>query len=378
MAATVLAPTGALHRAYIGNAYGGPGYMWRYKGTVTSRLSATKSDYYDPYTTPADGKLVKLDTDEYPSDISFSGAEIFDINESASSGITVYLCDPNASVLHQLISTDQTYFNMSAMNKTNRSWTDLAGKTLCLRKVGDGAGSGEGYCISARATIDIETKFIKKNVSISQRTGGTVVADKTSAVREDTVTLTVTPTDQYWRCTGMTASAGTVAKVNNTTWQLTMPSPAVDVTVTTTYTRDHALIPVNPGISFSQEEYRLTVTKSGSVTDTLGQAVSYRLMRGGVKIADFNGDVAVVTLTDTDLEQEYTYTIEAYNTISVVFATGSYTALSVHKTLGYYTGGRFVPCIVYVWLGTEWQEVWPYYWTGSRWVLCSQDPGGSA
>ena len=367
---------GKVLRAYIGNPYGSANYfMWRYYSSVTSRLSATRSEYYDPYTTPADGKLIKLDSDEYPVGITFSEAKIFNI-DGGNQGITVYLCDPNASVLHQLISTEQTSFDMSAMNKSGQ-WTDLAGKTLCLRKVGRGASGGGGYCMDGRATIDIETNYIRKNVSVTQKTGGTVTANRVIAARGEIVTLSVVPDDRYWRCTGMTASKGTVTKVNDTTWQLTMPSPAVNVTVTPTYTRDHVLIPVHPGISLIQNEYQLTVIKSGSVTDTLGQAVSYRLLRDGVKIADFVEDTVVIMLADEDLEREYIYTIEAYNTISTTFITVSHTAMSVHKTLGYYTDNQFVACIGYVWTGAEWQEVWPYYWTGNDWVLCSQDLGGS-
>lgn len=365
-------PEGAVLQAYIGNRNANPEYMWRNKSSVTSRLSATGSTYSDPYTTPADGKLVKLDSDEYPTSISFSGSTIFNVDGNNQT-ITVYICDTNGNNTHKLIEREVgSAFNMSAMNKSNQNWTDLTGKTLCLRKVGSGTSSGHGIVIETRASISIETKYVKKTISISQKTGGTVTASKASAIRADTVTLTVSPTDQYWHCTGMTASSGSITKVNNTTWTLTMPEPAVNVTVTPTFTRDHVIIPQNPGMSFSQNEYQLTVTKSGSATDTLGQAISYRLMRGGTKIADFSGNTATVTLTDAQLEQAYTYTIEAYNTISVTFATGSYTALSVHKTLGYYDSGQFIPVIGYVWTGSQWQEVWPYVYDGSAWVLCSQ------
>jgi len=377
----------------IGSYTHGNEHLWYDKTNIITKLGNTNGcGFNNSHTGPATGGVFELASDQYPTGVSFSGATIENRN-SGGQRVSIYLCDKDNEYSYKLIdnkslagakyqttpSTDgdgnpiivgtwvYDGFDLSKANKSNGNWTALAGKTLALRKVG---GASIIMWGQARATITLGN--VAKAISISQKTGGTVTASKSTATRGETVDLNVSLTDQYWHCTGMTASAGTIKKISDTKWQLTMPTPAANVSVTPTYSRDHLIVVTDPEISFSQNEYTLTVTKGGTAIDTLGDTVNFRLLRNGVKVADFVGNNATVTLTDEDLEKTYAYTIEAYCSLSKVFVEGSFMAAAVHKTLGYYAGSEWKPCIAYVWTGSQWQEVWPYYWTGSAWQLCSQ------
>lgn len=137
-------------------------------------------------------------------------------------------------------------------------------------------------------------------------------------------------------------------------------------------TNVHAINWTNPGLSFSQDEYELTVTRSGSATDTWGETISYQLYVDGVNKGTFSGTTKTLTLTDADLEVEHTYRLVAVSSITSTGVTAKFTPAQVHKTLGYWNGTTWVECIPYYYTGSAWQEVWPYYWNGTQWVLCSQ------
>jgi len=134
----------------------------------------------------------------------------------------------------------------------------------------------------------------------------------------------------------------------------------------------HTLNWTGAGIAVSQNEYQITVTKSGYATDSWGDAVHYDLYIDGAYKGTFSGNSYTYTITDADTERAFTYKVVAVSTLTRDGASMSYTTLSVHKTLGYHDGTRFVVCIPYAWNGSAWVEVEPYYWDGTRWVLCSQ------
>lgn len=134
----------------------------------------------------------------------------------------------------------------------------------------------------------------------------------------------------------------------------------------------HAITWTNPGLSFGQNEYQLTVTKSGYATDNWGETVTYKLRMDGVDKGTFSGNSMTLTLTDADLEVAHTYELVAVSSISSTGLSTSFTPGPVHKTLGYWNGTQWVECIPYYRTESTWQEVWPYYWDGTQWVLCSQ------
>lgn len=151
--------------------------------------------------------------------------------------------------------------------------------------------------------------------------------------------------------------------------------PVMTVTVTTDFVA-HTLSWTNPSLSFSQAEYVLTVTKSGSADDSWGGTPTYKLYMDGVDKGAFSGNTKTITLTDSQLEIAHTFALVAVSTargdtISSTGATASHTPKSVHKTVKYYNGSEWVECIMYYWTGSAWQEVEPYYWNGTTWVLCS-------
>jgi len=148
----------------------------------------------------------------------------------------------------------------------------------------------------------------------------------------------------------------------------------VKVTVTTSI---HELTWSKPNLEFTQNEYSLTVTRLGSVSDNWGGEITYYLLMDNVYVGDFSGDTLTITLTDADLEKAHHFSLMASGSESGstvrLFGWGEiFTPASVHKTVSYYDGSTWVECVPYYYTGTEWQEVWPYYWDGTKWVLCSR------
>ena len=79
-------------------------------------------------------------------------------------------------------------------------------------------------------------------------------------------------------------------------------------------------------------------------------------------------------MSDAEVEKEYEYTVIAYSLedeVSTTGATITFRSQGVHKTIGYFDGTEFVPCIPYYYNGEDWVEVYPHYYDGTKWVLCS-------
>ena len=178
---------------------------------------------------------------------------------------------------------------------------------------------------------------------------------------------------------GKTLALGKVATYSDTSKPLICgaydASYYSTITITTAYV-NHAIKWTDPSLSFSQDEYELTVTMGGSATDNWGGTPTYRLKMDGVDRGAFSNGSLVITLTDADLEQAHSFGLVAVCTVegstaSSVGATEQYTPHSVHKTVKYWTGSAWVECYAHVYDSGEWVEVEPMYYDGTSWVPCS-------
>ena len=140
----------------------------------------------------------------------------------------------------------------------------------------------------------------------------------------------------------------------------------------TVVTSDHVITWTNPDLAFAQNEYQLTVTKSGTATDNWGESFTVHLYMDGVDKGAFSGNSITITLTDDQLEIPHSFALVAVNSTTSTGVTKSFTPASVHKTVKYYTGSAWVECIVSVYDNGQWKEVEPFYYNGTAWVPCSQ------
>lgn len=148
------------------------------------------------------------------------------------------------------------------------------------------------------------------------------------------------------------------------------------ITITTAYLA-RVITWTNPSLTFSQNEYELTLTRGGSAVDSWEGSITYRLRMDGIDIGAFNGTTKTITLTDDQLEILHTFDLVAVSTVdgqtaSQIGTTVNHTPHSVHKTVKYWTGSEWVESYAQVWDGTQWVEVETYYWDGTAWVPCSQ------
>lgn len=152
--------------------------------------------------------------------------------------------------------------------------------------------------------------------------------------------------------------------------------PEMTVTITTAFV-PHTISWTNPSLSFSQEEYVLTVTKGGSADDSWGGTITYKLYMDGVDQGAFSEATKAITLTDDQLEVPHTFELYAVSTargetITSVGCSASHTPHSVHKTMKYWNGTAWIECYANVRVGSTWVEVEPFYYDGTTWVPCSQ------
>ena len=128
-------------------------------------------------------------------------------------------------------------------------------------------------------------------------------------------------------------------------------------TITTDYVaKDIAAVFVGNGsVTISAS----TANRGTSVTVTATPAFGY--------VID-GAEASAGTLTQTS-ENTWTFVMPTPAqdvTITVRFS------VEPHKTVKYHDGTGFVECIPHVYEGGEFNEVEPYYYNGSEWVLCSQ------
>lgn len=150
--------------------------------------------------------------------------------------------------------------------------------------------------------------------------------------------------------------------------------PNKNVTITANFAK-HQITWENASLTVEQNEYDLTFTKSGTVSDSNNIPFGFKLLRDGIDLGvTFDGDTATYRMTDAEVEKEYEYTVVAYSLqddVSTTGATITFRSQGVHKTIGYFDGTKFVPCIPYYYNGEGWVEVYPYYFDGTDWQLCS-------
>lgn len=211
------------------------------------------------------------------------------------------------------------------------------------------------------------------DLAASPSEGGTVAAKcgaKAVSIAHPgkTITLEYVP-DGLYVFNNWTAPDGVTITDEN---EFSMPSK--NVTITAVFTK-HKITWENASLTVKQNEYNLTFTKGGTVSDSNGISFSFKLLRNGVDLGvTFTEDTATYKMSDAEVEKEYEYTVIAYSLedeVSTTGATITFRSQGVHKTIGYFDGTEFVPCIPYYYNGEDWVEVYPHYYDGTKWVLCS-------
>jgi len=352
-------------------------------GIAKSVPSSYSGEHNAEYRTPNTGCLT-LDANEYPTAIQFSEYDddgficAHDDMESDDPGsVAAYLCTDNKGSSRQF-TTLRIARSSSSRPTTNFSvpnGRDLAGKALWLRCAGTRGIWFNGRCKVTITTLVHGISWSGGGLSFSQSRNTLTITRSGSATDNwgETVNYDLYRDGSYVGRFSGTSMTLTLSDYNYHTYQLYAVSSisALGANVGFTPTA-HTLNWTGAGIAVSQNEYQITVTKSGYATDSWGDAVHYDLYIDGAYKGTFSGNSYTYTITDADTERAFTYKVVAVSTLTRDGASTSYTTLSVHKTLGYHDGTRFVVCIPYVWDGSSWVEVEPYYWDGTRWVLCSQ------
>ena len=260
---------------------------------------------------------------------------------------------------------------------------DFNGNTAVVTLTSNEIGTSYTYKIVARSKHS-ETEYITADniatkdyavysvtLNISPLEGGYAVAKSGAktvlvAAQGKDITLESSPNELYvfsnWSSNDVT--------IGNDGFEM----PGKNVTITANFAK-HVITWENPTLDVSQNEYDLTFTKGGTVTDSNNILFAFKLLRNGVDLGvSFSGDTATYRMTDAEVEKSYEYTVVAYSVqdeVSTTGATVTFKSQGVHKTIGYFNGEEFVPCIPYYYNGEDWVEVYPHYYDGTEWVLCS-------
>lgn len=219
--------------------------------------------------------------------------------------------------------------------------------------------------------------FVKK---VSPASSGTITTSPAGNTMPygTSISINAAPANADYQFNEWRLSNGTLDQSSSTVSN-SFTMPAGDVELCARFTK-YALSWRNASLSFVQRDYELVVTKGGTCTANFGAyPISYALYRDGggyvVKVADFTGDTATVTLRDSDLGVSYTYRLIALSTAATqttsLGTTASFTAQPVHRTVKYYDGTEWIECIPYYYDGNNWIEVIPYRYSGSAWEECS-------
>ena len=193
-------------------------------------------------------------------------------------------------------------------------------------------------------------------------------AEVTKANYGDTIYVAQTPASSEYRFqnwSGVTVTNGV----------FTMP--AANTTITANYLK-HALTFSNSFLSAEQNDYQLTVAKTGAAVDNFGQSITYLLYKNGVECATFTGDTAVATLTDDEVEKDVRLQVRARSPLvdnsGYLYAWGGeiiFSSKPVHRTVMYFDGTKFVECVPYYYNGAGYVEAEPYYYNGQGWIQTS-------
>jgi len=248
------------------------------------------------------------------------------------------------------------YYFDNQVNTWNINGQSLMGKTLCIYK--DGGGSA-GLEFGNRAKVTITTQQVGGRVTIAQTTGGTVTADGSVYSAGATITCTATP-QAYYRLSSVDLTPAGVSNITYTStgFTLVMPNPTTDIVITPHFAY-HEIIWDQPKLTAVQNGNEITVTKSGTATETWGESMNIFLMIGDSIVATFNGDS--VTITDAYFTPGEIVNLRLVAMNSSVGSVGCsmnfLTAADYTGIVNYYTGSGYQPSYIRRYNGTEWEDV---------------------
>ena len=231
----------ATRTGYFGQAIVNNWGLWYNAGNggeanlVTKIKKNASATYTSAFATdPSDKQVLKLDNDEYPTGITFYGQYVVQNMHSDPRNANFMLCDANRNNIHYLFYVSgNEKVAASVCNKSNQSWTDLAGATLGFSRSGLNP-----YDISAifHQQIDITTAYLARTITVNVSGPGTATISANSLTRNQTANLTLTPTSGY-KVSNVVANAGTLTRTSPVAYTFTMPQPAQNITITVTFSK---------------------------------------------------------------------------------------------------------------------------------------------
>lgn len=207
--------------------------------------------------------------------------------------------------------------------------------------------------------------------AVSPSGAGTITSPSGStSTYGTTITLAQTPVSPYVFDHWNVSSIGNIYSNS-----FTMPAQAV--TITAYYTLSERTLTWDDygDITLSLSGRILTVTMTGHATDSYGEAVSYYLLKNEVEVAPFIGNIAIITLDESDSGVTNSYGVLAK--VDDIAATGlSVMAMYIFPTVsyvpgGYYNGSTYLPGELYYYNGSDFVLCEAKYWNGTSWVNVS-------
>ena len=238
----------ATQTGYFGQAIVNNWGLWYNAGSggnvnlVTKIKKNASATYTSAFATgPSDGQVLTLDSDEYPTGITFHGQYVVQNMHSDPRNANFMLCDANRNHIHYLFYTDGWGYQLdgdqkvaaSICNKSNQSWTDLAGATLGFSRSGL---NGNEISAIFHQQVDITTAYLSRTITVNVSGPGTATISANSLTRNQTANLTLTPTSGYI-VSNVVASAGTLTRTSPVAYTFTMPQPAQNITITVTFSQ---------------------------------------------------------------------------------------------------------------------------------------------
>ena len=233
----------ATKTGYFGNPSGSNVSFWNADAPIISCIKKNSSATYNSVSAkyPSDNEVVTLDGDEYLTGISFNTDTLCNMATSYNVA-ALSICDSNGSNVHVLFDETTVPGTPSGVsppegvapsvaNKSGQNWSNLAGKTIALKKV---RGSKWGIYWPHHTLITLTTAYLARSVSINANSGGTVTINNNSLTRGQTATVTVTCNSGY-RVFSITAQNGTLTQNQNGTYTFTMASPAQNAIIDVTF-----------------------------------------------------------------------------------------------------------------------------------------------
>lgn len=266
--------------------------------------------------------------------------------------ITVPFLDLGLPDTHYNYAGSFYYFDNN-VHEWSINGQSLIGQTLCLVKT----GSGDGLVLGNRAKVTITTQTTGGRVSVQQTSGGTVSVNGTTFSAGATVTCTATP-QSYYRLSAVQLTPPTNSlTMTDTGFTFVMPNPARDFVIIPRFAY-HEIIWDQPKLTAVQNGNKITVTKSGTATDTWDESFVIRLMVGDVIAAQFTGDTVV--LTDdyfTPGEVVNLRLVAAGASVASLGVSMNFTTVDDLGVANYYDGSGYQKSYIRRYNGTTWENV---------------------